>query len=176
MVVREGLSMINTVVRYSALLLMLLALQFLIIDNIQFSGYVNPVVYLLFIILLPFEIEAWIVLPLSFMTGLIVDIFSGTPGMHPSATVAAGFVRPYILAVVAPRDQYDQGVMPGIRGYGLKWFASYVTFMVLVHHFILFYVDVFRFEDFFSTLLRVLLSSLFSVVFIILIQFTIIRR
>lgn len=176
MAVREDPIMINSIVRYSILLVLLLTLQFLIMDNIQFSGYVNPVVYILFILLLPFEIQPWILLPLSFMTGLIVDIFNGTPGMHTSATVAAGFVRPYILSVVAPRDEYEQGMRPGLKGYGLKWFASYVTFMVIIHHFVLFYVEVFRFEDFFSTLLRVLLSSLFSVVFIILIQFTVIRR
>ena len=168
--------MINSVVKYSTLLILLLAIQFLLMDNIQFSGYVNPIVYILFIILLPFEIQAWALLPLSFITGLIVDMFYGTPGLHISATVAAGFVRPYILTVIAPRNEYEQGQFPGLKGYGLKWFASYVTFMVIVHHLVLFYVEVFRFENFFSTLLRVLLSSLFSLVFIILIQFSVIRR
>ena len=168
--------MINSVVKYIALLIMLLVIQFLLMDNIQFSGYVNPMVYILFIVLLPFEIQAWVLLPLSFIIGLIVDIFYGTPGMHTSATLAAGFVRPNILSVIAPRDEYEQGRTPGLKGYGLKWFASYVTFMVIVHHLVLFYIEVFRFENFFSTLLRALLSSLFSLVFIILIQFSIIRR
>ena len=168
--------MINSIAKYSALLILLLVIQFLLMDNIQFSGYVNPMVYILFIILLPLDMEAWIVLPLAFITGLIVDLFYGTPGMHTSATLAAGFVRPYILSVIAPRDQYEKGKTPGLKGYGLTWFASYVAFMVIAHHLVLFYVEVFRFESFFSTFLRVLLSSLFSLVFIIMIQFSIIRR
>jgi len=168
--------MINTILKYAGLFLLLLLVQLLVMDNIQFSGYINPYIYILFIILLPFETPAWLVLIISFVTGLILDLFNGTLGMHTSATTAAGFIRPYLLRIIAPREDYEQGVSPGIKSYGLRWFIIYVSVMVFFHHFILFYVEVFRFESFFSTLLRVIISSVFSTGFIILIQSIMIRR
>jgi len=168
--------MINTILKYAGLFILLLLIQLLLMDNIQFSGYVNPYIYILFIILLPFETPSWLVLLLSFFTGLILDMFSGTPGMHTSATTVAGFIRPYILRLIAPREDYEQGITPGIRSYGIRWFLIYVSVMVFFHHFVLFYIEIFRFASFFSTLLRVIISSFFSTGFILLIQSIIIRR
>jgi hypothetical protein len=168
--------MINSVLKYVALFLLLLLIQLLIMDNIQFSGYINPYIYLLFIILLPFETSAITLLLLSFFTGLTVDLFSGTPGLHTSATLVAGFIRPYLLRSIAPHDDYEKGGEPGLKTYGIRWFFIYVSVMVVFHHFTLFYLEVFRFAQFFSTLLRVSLSSIFTIGFVLIIQSLIIRR
>jgi rod shape-determining protein MreD len=124
----------------------------------------------MFILLLPFETPSWLLLLISFATGLIMDFFSGSPGMHSSATVLAGFVRPYILRAISPRDGYEPGSDPSMQTYGFTWFLTYTLLIILVHHTALFYLEVFRFTDFFRTMLRVLLSSLFSIIFILLIE------
>jgi rod shape-determining protein MreD len=125
----------------------------------------------MFILLLPVEIPSWLLLLLSFTTGVIMDFFSGSPGMHSSATVLAGFVRPYVLRVISPRDGYEPGSDPSMLTYGFIWFLTYTLLIVLVHHTALFYLEVFRFADFFRTMLRVLLSSLFSITFILLFEY-----
>jgi rod shape-determining protein MreD len=163
--------MINSVLRFGLIFILLLLLQLLVLNNIQFSGYVNPYVYILFILLLPVEIPSWLLLLISFATGLIIDFFSGSPGMHSSATVMAGFARPYVLRVIAPRDGYEAGSSPSMLAYGFRWFLSYTILIVLIHHTTLFYLEVFRFSEFFRTLLRVIISSLFTVSFILLIEF-----
>ena len=91
--------------------------------------------------------------------------------MHASATVFAGFVRPYVLRLISPRDGYEAGATPSMEIYGFRWFLVYTVIIVLIHHFVLFYLEVFRFADFFRTLLRVILSSLFSVTFILLAEY-----
>jgi len=166
--------MINRILRYTLIFVLLLLLQLFLFNNIQFSGYVNPFVYILFILLLPVEIPAWLLLIISFFTGLIIDLMTGTPGMHTSATVLAGFARPYVLRLISPREGYETGSGPSMSVYGFKWFLLYTIFIVLIHHTFLFYIEVFRLSDFFNTLLRVLLSSLFSVTFILLLEY--IRR
>ena len=163
--------MINSILRFSLIFVILILLQLLLFNNIQFSGYFNPYVYIMFILLLPVEIPSWLLLLLSFGTGIIIDLFSGSPGMHASATVVAGFVRPFILRIVSPRDGYEPGSEPSMVIYGFRWFLAYAVLLVVVHHTILFYLEVFRFDDFFRTLLRVLLSSLFTLTFIVLIEF-----
>jgi rod shape-determining protein MreD len=163
--------MINSILRFGLIFILLILLQVLLFNNIQFSGYVNPYVYIMFILLLPVEIPSWLLLLLSFTTGLIIDFFSGSPGMHSSATVLAGFVRPYILRIVSPKDGYEPGSDPSMVIYGFRWFLSYTLLVVLIHHTTLFYLEVFRFAEFFRTMLRVLFSTLFSVTFILLIEF-----
>jgi rod shape-determining protein MreD len=163
--------MINSVFRYSIVFIVLILLQVLLFNNIQFSGYVNPYVYIMLIMLLPVEISPWLLLLISFFTGLTLDFFTATPGMHTSATVLTGFLRPYILRILSPRDGYDAGATPSMEIYGFRWFLFYTITIVIVHHFALFFLEVFRFADFFRTLLRVLLSSLFTAAFILLAEF-----
>jgi hypothetical protein len=100
-----------------------------------------------------------------------VDFFSGSPGMHSSATVLAGFVRPYVLRVMSPRDGYETGAEPSMASYGFNWFLTYALFIVFIHHTALFFIEVLRFTDFFRTVLRIILSSIFSITFILLIEF-----
>lgn len=156
--------------------LALLLVQVLIFNNIEIGGYINPYIYILFIILLPFETPAWITLSLAFLMGLLVDIFSETLGMHTSATVFMAFLRPYILSYFAPRDGYESGSYPRVFYYGLPWFIKYATLMVFAHHLFLFYVEMFKFQDFFVTLLRVILSTLFSSILIIISQYFVFRK
>jgi hypothetical protein len=111
------------------------------------------------------------VLLLSFSMGITIDFFSGTPGIHTSSTVLAGFVRPYVLRVVSPRDGYESGPDPSMSSYGFRWFFSYALLIILIHHIALFYLEVFRFADFFRTMLRIILSTLFSLIFILIIEF-----
>lgn len=82
----------NSFLRYTGAFVLLVALQLLIFNNIEFSGYVNPYVYVMFILILPVSIPSWILLLLGFLTGFVIDVFSGTMGVHTFATVLAGFV------------------------------------------------------------------------------------
>ena len=163
--------MINSILRFGLIFILLILLQVLLFNNIQFSGYINPYVYVMIILLLPFDIPGWLLLIVSFLTGLTIDFFSSSPGMHASATLLAGFTRPYVLRLISPRDGYESGSDLSMPAYGFKWFFIYTLIMVLIHHTILFYLEVFRFADFFRTLLRVLLSSLFTIIFILLAEF-----
>lgn len=163
--------MINSILRYGLIIVLLILLQILVLNNIQFSGFVNPYVYIMFILLLPSATPAWLVLIISFLTGLTIDLFTGSPGMHASATLLAGFSRPFVLRFIAPRDGYESGSDLSMAAYGLRWFFIYAATIVLIHHTALFFLEVFRFTDFFRTIFRILVSSLFTIGFILLIEY-----
>jgi rod shape-determining protein MreD len=163
--------MINSILRYGLIIVLLILLQILVLNNIQFSGYVNPYVYIMIILLLPSVTPAWLVLIISFLTGLTIDLFTGSPGMHASATLLAGFSRPSVLRFIAPRDGYESGSDLSMSAYGFRWFFIYTATIVLIHHTTLFFLEVFRFADFFRTIFRILLSSLFTIGFILLIEY-----
>lgn len=162
--------MIKNVLGYPILFVFLVLVQVLILNNIQLSGYINPYLYIIFILWLPVEMNKALVMLVAFVLGISVDIFSNTAGMHSSATVFLAFCRPYILQLLAPRDGYEGNQIPGIQSFGLYWFLAYSIIGIFLHHLFLFYVEVFRFSDFFSTLGRVLASSFFSFVIIIIAQ------
>lgn len=163
--------MINSILRYGLIIVILILLQILVLNNIQFSGFVNPYVYIMIILLLPSGTPAWLLLIISFLTGLAIDLFTGSPGMHASATLLAGFSRPLILRFIAPRDGYELGSDLSMAAYGFRWFLIYTAAIVLIHHTALFFLEVFRLTDFFRTIFRILLSSLFTIGFIILIEY-----
>ena len=167
--------MIRQVSRYSLQFLVLVLLQVFILNHIQLGGYVNPYLYILFILILPINTPKWLLLVLGFILGLTIDLFTHTPGMNSSATVLIAFIRPYILEIIAPREGYEKDSSPRVKLYGFTWFLRYTVILVFVHHFFLFFIEVFRFTDFFYTFGRVILSTAFSTILIVTSQYLIYR-
>ena len=163
---------LRNIVRFVLLVLF----QILIIDNIMINGYLVPYFYILFLILMPFETPKWMQLIIGFLLGLSIDLHEHTLGMHTAATVFIAFLRPYLLNLFAPRDGYEPDTFPRIHYYGFLWFAKYAAIMTFAHHLVLFYLEVFYLSDFFSTFLRVILSTLLSVSTIVLSQYFIFRK
>lgn len=168
--------MIKLVPRNIFRFIFLVLLQVWVLNNIQFSGYVNPYMYLLFVLLLPFETPGWLVLFLSFFLGITIDMFTDTLGMHASATLFVGFLRPFLLQSIAPRDGYEIGTFPRIHYYGFTWFLKYTLILVISHHLFLFTVEAYSFTAFYLVLWRTVLSTVFSTVLIVLSQYLIFRK
>jgi rod shape-determining protein MreD len=156
--------------------IVVIALQVLVLNNIQLGGYINPYFYVIFVLLLPFETPGWMVTLTGFAMGLTIDLFVNTPGVHASATAFMGFGRLYILRYMAPRDGYEPGTFPRVFYYGLNWFLSYALILTFVHHLALFFVEAFHFSGTLHILLRVFLSTLFSTSLIIISQYLVFRK
>ena len=157
----------GNIIRFTVLILV----QVLILNHIQLSGFINPFVYVLIILTLPVKISRILLLTSAFFTGIIIDLFMNTGGMHAAATVCMAFFRPFILNSIAPRDGYEIDEKPSISKLGLSWFLSYSSILVLIHHLTLFYLESFQFGNFFITLLRVFISSLFTLLVILISQY-----
>lgn len=156
--------------------LLLIVLQIFIFNNIEIGGYAIPYIYILFILLLPFETPGWMALLLAFFLGFMVDVFSDSLGLHTAAAVLVAFLRPYVLSYFAPREGYESGSYPRVFYYGLPWFLKYSLLLIFVHHLVFFYIEVFNFYGFFVTLLRVVLSTLLTAALIVISQFFIFKK
>jgi hypothetical protein len=159
--------MIKNVIRFFGLILF----QVLILNHISLGGYINPYLYILFILLLPFETPRWLLLLSGFLLGLGVDIFSDTPGLNAAACVAMAFFRPFVILAISRGTGVDYTGNPSIARQGFKWFLYYSAFLILIHHFVLFYLEIFRFSEFFPTFFRSLLSSAFTLGLVILSEY-----
>ena len=168
--------MVINLLKYSIVFIVAVLLQVLIFNNILILRVIAPFFYILFIILLPFNTPRALLLFLSFVLGLTIDIFTNTPGVHASACLLTGFLRPGVLQLISSRETLESVIAPRVGNMGFQWFTGYVTFLVIIHHFFLFFIEAFTFEGFLITLLRVILSSVLSVVLIVLSQFIIFRK
>ena len=154
----------------------LIFFQVLILNNINLGGYINPYFYIYFILLLPFDIPRWMLLLVSFILGWSIDIFTNTIGLNASACVMMAFFRPFVISAISSGPESLIGETPSIRNQGVKWFLYYSVLLVLVHHFTLFYLEIFRFSEFFATLIRMLLSSAFTLLLVLISEYLIYPR
>ncbi|CAN5404553.1 rod shape-determining protein MreD [soil metagenome] len=148
--------------------LFLMLVQIIVLNHVQWSGYVNPYIYILFIMLLPMETPKWAVLMMGFATGMTIDMFGNTAGLHAAASTLLAFARPGILNLIAPRDGYEPETTFTPQKLGLNWFLAYVIILTVIHHFFYFYLEVFRFSEFFYTFFKALVNSAISIVIIVI--------
>ncbi|MEP7263971.1 MAG: rod shape-determining protein MreD [Bacteroidota bacterium] len=163
--------MIIEIIRIILRFLVLISIQVLVLNNIQLGGFINPFLYVMFILMLPVRMPKGVLLIVALITGLIIDMFSNTMGMHAAACLLMGYLRPGWLRIIAPRDGYETDAIPSVKRYGFQWFIVYASVLIFAHHLFLFYLEVFRFGEFFSTMLRVVLSTLVTLLLIMLSQY-----
>jgi len=149
---------------------LLILLQLFVLNNIQFSGFVNPYLYILFVMLLPFEIAGWLLLILGFVTGFVIDIASNTIGYHTISTVFMAYFRIYLLRFIAPHDGYEPGMSPTIASLGFTWFLKYSVILTFAHHLVLFWLESFSITDLLPATLRAIASSIFTLFLIVVYQ------
>ena len=168
--------MISEVVENSIRFVLLIFLQIFVLNYIQFSGFVNPYLYILFILLLPFKASGLFMLASGFILGMVIDVASSTIGYHTVATLFMSYFRFHMLRFIAPRGGYDPGMTPTMQSLGFSWFFKHVSILTILHHFVLFWVESFHFSDLLPVILRTLASSLFTISLIFIYQFLTIRR
>ncbi len=157
----------NSVISFGLLFIVLVLVQALIFNQMRFNGYVNPYIYILFILMLPIDIRGGLLLFLAFILGLTVDMFLDTMGMHAAATVFLAFLRPGVIRLISVRSDFEPGTIPSINNQGFRWIMTYSLLLIFAHHLLLFFVEIFRLSEFLQTLQRVLFSTLFSFIFVI---------
>ena len=147
----------------------LVLLQVLILNNVHIGGYATPFLYVYFILKFPSgtsrnELMLW-----AFFLGLMIDIFSNTPGMNAAATVALACLRPTFLRLFLPRDAFEN-IVPSIKSMGIVPFLKYLVVSVFIHHAILLTIEFFSFAHIGTLLLRIVASALLTVTCIMAIE------
>ncbi|WP_417608436.1 rod shape-determining protein MreD [Owenweeksia hongkongensis] len=149
--------------------LVLVLFQVFILNNIDYSGYLNPYVYILFVMMLPVKVPRSTVLILAFLIGLCIDMFENSGGVHIAATVFLAYIRIPLLKVATQKRGEDfLSVKPSKLGLGNL--IVYALLCILIHHFLLFLIESYSFRDIGTVLVRTMMSSIFTFVFVLLVQ------
>ena len=161
----------NNSVLNSIRLIVFLSLQVLIFNNINLFGYLNPYPYILFIILYPVNSNKSVLLLGSFFLGLSLDMFCNSGGIHTTASIALAYLRPSLFKFSFGLSYEYQTVKIADKMSPER--ITLLLLAILVHHFILFYLEYFRLGLIFTILTRTLASTLFTFTICILIVYLI---
>lgn len=141
----------------------LVFIQVFLLKNITSYNLSTPYLYILFILLLPFEVPNVLLFALAFILGLTIDAFYDTPGLHAAACVVLAFVRILFISITVQKDGFDNEPEPTLSIMGFRWFLTYAAVLTFVHHFFLINLEAFSLSQIEFTISRILLSSLFTV-------------
>lgn len=147
------------------------ALQVLIISHLELSYYINPYIHLLFLLTLPVSIPLAYLLLLGFVSGLTLDMFLNTTGLHAAASVLLAFIRPVIINIITPKGSLDLIQTPNIFTPSITWFINYLVVSSIIYLSFYFTLEVFSLKDFGQTLLKILFSTIASVLLMLMIAY-----
>ncbi|MGJ8592194.1 MAG: rod shape-determining protein MreD [Aquaticitalea sp.] len=142
--------------------LLLVLLQGLVLNHINFLGYINPYPYILFIALFPINNNRTLFIFLAFLLGLCVDFFTDTGGIHAAACVTIAYIRPPILKFAFGTIYDNQTIKFNQIEIGTR--MVYFSIIVTIHHLILFSLEVFNTSDILLILKKTLFSSIFTII------------
>jgi rod shape-determining protein MreD len=154
--------------------ILLVGLQVLVLNNINFLGYINPYIYILFIILFPIKNSRTLFVFLSFILGLTIDIFSDSGGIHAAACVSIAYARPIVLKFCFGTVYEYQTVKFDTVEFSSKFL--YIIILTVLHHFILFSLEIFNISKVILTLQKTLFSSIFTIILSVLVTIIFSRK
>lgn len=163
-----GKVLIINIIRF----IVLIATQVFLLKNIGYYNLSIPYLYILFILLLPFEIPNFLLFILAFFTGLTIDVFYDTLGLNAAACTVLAFVRIVFINLTVQRDGFDNEPDPSLGLMGFRWFIFYDVILTFFHHLILFSFENFKFSELGYILVRVISSTLFTVLLMLITEFT----
>ena len=151
--------------------ILLLLAQVLIFNRMDLFGFVNPFPYILFIILYPVNGNKTGLLLASFFLGLIMDMFWNSGGVHAAACLVLAYFRPSIFKFSFGLSYEYQTVKLNDSLTPERF--SFILIAVIIHHFTLFILEIFKLSSILDILVRTVLSTLFTIITSIIIIYLI---
>lgn len=159
--------MTSSVLFNIARFILLLAAQVIIFNSFNFSGYLNPFPYVLFIILYPVNGNRYGLLLASFAMGLIVDHFLNSGGVHATASIVLAYMRPSFFRFSFGVSYEYQTIKINDRLTPERF--SFILICVAMHHLVLFLLEAFRVSLFWKVLAQTFTSTIFTLVLCLII-------
>lgn len=145
--------------------IVLVFLQILLLNNINLVGFINPYLYIFFILMYPLDGNKGLLIVLSFLLGLSIDIFEDSGGVHAAACAFIAFIRPAVL-------KFSFGVSYEYNSVKIKKAdplerLTYISSLVFIHHFIMFSLEIFSFQHILLLLKSTLFSGIFTIIVVV---------
>jgi len=155
-------------IKYLGLLPAYVLLQVLVLNEVLFSAYINPFLYVLLIISLPLKTPKWFLLIYAFLLGFSIDLFSGSLGFHSTATVLIAFAKPLISKITIPHNILGDSDEITLKKVGTKSFITFSLFLIIIHNSCLFITE--HLSISFALFGKILASSIATLIIVLITQ------
>ena len=151
-------------------LLALLIIDIFLASRLEIGVYFTPHIYFLSLLMLPVRTTKSALLLFGFFSGLVMDLFMNTGGLHAAATTMMAFIRIFTLRFyMAPEDE-DNNIAPGLYTIGTRKYLIYSSVLILIHQLTFYFLEVFKIDSFLLILKKTLASSALDVMLLLFIQ------
>ncbi len=151
----------NNNLYYIFLVFILVLLQALVLNNILLFGYITPYLYIALIFYFPFKTNRFPILSIAFILGLFFDSLFNSGGAHAFSTLFIAFLRPTIFRFAFQKTESDYEYFD-LNQETFGNFFNYIVILTFLHHFILFSLINFSFNNFSKVIVNTLLSGVFT--------------
>ncbi len=167
-------SLVKNIIRFIFFIL----IQVFVLNKIPpLHHLVNPYIYFLFILWLPFKIGRRTLMILALALGLCLDYFTKTPGLHAAPCIFIAYLRPFLINVLISQEgaeaNYEE---PSIRSMGFVPYFTYTALLTLLHHAFLFLLEALQFAGFWYFVVKTFLSVVISLLIIVIIELLFVRK
>ncbi len=139
--------------------------QAMVLRRIHLFGFATPLLYVYFVTMFPRNYPKWGILVWSFAMGLLIDIFTNTPGMAAASLTLIAAIQPYFFEIFVPRDSVED-LKPSLANLGALRYTYYVTTLVLLYSIVFFSLEMFSFFHMTTWLMSVAGSTLLTLLLI----------
>ena len=139
--------------------------QALVLGRVHLFHCATPLLYVYFVTMFPRNYPKWGVLTWSFFMGLMIDIFSNTPGLAAASLTAIAAIQPYFFALFVPRDSAES-LEPSLVNLGPTKYSYYIVVLVTVYCLLFFTLEMFNFNNLTEWVMSVIGSSLITLALI----------
>ncbi|NER18270.1 rod shape-determining protein MreD [Spongiivirga citrea] len=157
----------NVVFKFIGLFILLVLTQVLVFNNIDFAGYIDPYLYIIFILLYPFKSNQTLFIFISFLLGLTIDMFLNSGGINAAACLLIAYVRPIVLKLSFGTSYEYQSIKIENTFFSERF--KYFLFMITIHHLVLFALEIFNIAQILSILKKTLFSGIFTLILSLLV-------
>lgn len=161
----------STLIVNIARFILLLLVQVILFNKMNLFGFINPFPYILFIILYPVNGNKYGLLVSSFFLGLIMDMFLNSGGVHATSCLVLAFFRPNIFKFSFGLSYEYQTVK--LNDVLTPERFSFILIVVVLHHFTLFILEIFKISIIWDVFVRTIFSTIFTILTCILIIYII---
>jgi hypothetical protein len=166
--------LVKNIIRFALFILF----QVFILNEVPpLHQFIIPYIYFLYILWLPFNINRFVLLLISFAFGITLDYFTGSAGLHAAPCVLIAYLRPFLLNLLIPQDTTEHSYLePSIKSMGWAPYSLYVTLLTFIHHFLLVLIEWLQFGNFVYFLGKVAATTAVSLLLIFITEMLFFRK
>jgi len=166
----------GVIIIHSIRFLLFAIFQIVVLNNLEINWGIYPMLYPLFIFMLPFEMATVPLLLVAFAFGMTIDAFSNTYGLHASSALVFAYFRPLIFQFFAPRDGYENIEESNLYSMGTRWFIYAFGSLLIIHHTWYFLIEIFKVNEWLLLLRKIVLSVPLSFLLSLIVQFIFVSK